>query len=217
LDATASDSVGGVSLSVPGTFTYTPPAGTILSAGAGQVLAVTFTPTDTTDYTTATLSSHINVNPGIPPIPLVTVSGVQIVTVHLSKTKTATDIVITFSGALDPAEADTLGNYQLAAPGKGKKSKTYGKRIGLRSAVYGPTPARVTLQLSGKLALSPPPQLRITAAGIVDAFGRALDGNGGGQAGGDYVALLKKGGAQPQILRGAESFVRRTPRFLTRP
>src|SRR5262245_33181953 len=40
--------------SVPGTFTYTPAAGTILKAGSGQTLSVSFTPTDTTDYTSAT-------------------------------------------------------------------------------------------------------------------------------------------------------------------
>src|SRR4029077_5181082 len=32
--------------SVPGTFAYLPVAGTVLSAGAGQSLSVTFTPTD---------------------------------------------------------------------------------------------------------------------------------------------------------------------------
>ena len=37
LDATAS---------VPGTLTYTPVAGTVLNAGAGQTLSVSFTPTD---------------------------------------------------------------------------------------------------------------------------------------------------------------------------
>ena len=45
LDATAS---------VPGTFAYTPASGTVLHAGNGQTLSVTFTPTDTADYTTAT-------------------------------------------------------------------------------------------------------------------------------------------------------------------
>jgi len=44
LDATAN---------VPGSFAYTPAAGTILGAGSNQTLSVTFTPTDTTDYTTA--------------------------------------------------------------------------------------------------------------------------------------------------------------------
>jgi hypothetical protein len=39
--------------SVAGTFVYSPAAGTVLSAGS-QTLSVTFTPTDTTDYTTAT-------------------------------------------------------------------------------------------------------------------------------------------------------------------
>ena len=39
--------------SVAGTFAYSPAAGTVLKAGS-QTLSVTFTPTDTTDYTTAT-------------------------------------------------------------------------------------------------------------------------------------------------------------------
>lgn len=39
--------------SVQGNFVYSPAAGTVLTAG-GQTLSVTFTPTDTTDYTTAT-------------------------------------------------------------------------------------------------------------------------------------------------------------------
>ena len=40
--------------SVPGTFVYTPAAGTVLNAGAAQTLSVTFTPTDAANYTTAT-------------------------------------------------------------------------------------------------------------------------------------------------------------------
>src|SRR5579859_657863 len=56
LDATAS---------IPGAFVYTPPAGTVLAAGT-QTLSVVFTPTDTTDYTNATASVSITVNPAIP-------------------------------------------------------------------------------------------------------------------------------------------------------
>jgi len=52
LDATAS---------VPGTYAYTPPAGTVLAAGT-QTLSVTFTPSDLSDYTTATAEVSINVN-----------------------------------------------------------------------------------------------------------------------------------------------------------
>jgi N-acetylneuraminic acid mutarotase len=51
---------------VPGTFVYTPAAGTILNAGASQTLSVTFTPTDTTDYNSVTQTATINVNPATP-------------------------------------------------------------------------------------------------------------------------------------------------------
>jgi hypothetical protein len=47
--------------SVPGTFVYSPPAGTVLAVGS-QTLTVTFTPTDTTDYTTAKASVVLVVN-----------------------------------------------------------------------------------------------------------------------------------------------------------
>jgi hypothetical protein len=53
LDATAN---------VPGTFTYTPAAGTVLGAGDDQTLLVSFSPTDTTDYTPASASVAINVD-----------------------------------------------------------------------------------------------------------------------------------------------------------
>jgi virginiamycin B lyase len=51
LDATAS---------VPGTFTYSPPAGTVLTAGT-HTLTATFTPADSTDYTSGTVSTQITV------------------------------------------------------------------------------------------------------------------------------------------------------------
>jgi hypothetical protein len=59
LDATAN---------VLGNFTYSPAAGTVLSAGAGQTLSVTFTPTDTTDYTSPSATAKINVTKATPVI-----------------------------------------------------------------------------------------------------------------------------------------------------
>jgi hypothetical protein len=61
LDATISPNVSGF-------LSYTPPPGTVLSAGAGQTLSVTFMPIDTTHYTTATASVTINVNKATPKI-----------------------------------------------------------------------------------------------------------------------------------------------------
>ena len=56
LDATAS---------VAGAFTYSPAAGIVLTAGT-HTLSVTFTPTDTTDYTTATATVLLVVNQAAP-------------------------------------------------------------------------------------------------------------------------------------------------------
>jgi len=49
--------------SVPGTFSYTPPLGTVLPAGL-QTLMVTFTPTDTQDYNPVTVGVPLDVNQG---------------------------------------------------------------------------------------------------------------------------------------------------------
>jgi RHS repeat-associated protein len=48
-----------------GGFVYTPSGGTVLSAGS-QTLSVTFTPTDTTDYNTATSTVTLTVNKATP-------------------------------------------------------------------------------------------------------------------------------------------------------
>ena len=53
--------------SVPGTFVYSPAPGTVLPVGSNEALSVSFTPTDTVHYTTATGSTTITVNPAAPP------------------------------------------------------------------------------------------------------------------------------------------------------
>jgi uncharacterized Zn-binding protein involved in type VI secretion len=47
--------------SVAGTFSYTPGAGTVLTAGNGQLLSTMFTPADSVNYNNAPGSTHINV------------------------------------------------------------------------------------------------------------------------------------------------------------
>jgi probable HAF family extracellular repeat protein len=54
LDATAN---------VPGTFVYTPPAGTVLPQGS-NTLSVVFTPNDSTDYSSTSATAIVNVDPG---------------------------------------------------------------------------------------------------------------------------------------------------------
>ena len=64
LSGTANWTVNGRLVSVLGTFTYTSVAGTVLKTGNGQSEAVTFTPADSTDYTTVSASVAINVTVG---------------------------------------------------------------------------------------------------------------------------------------------------------
>jgi len=72
LDATATG-VGGTSLA--GTYSYTPATGAVLQAGA-QTLSVTFTPNDTTDYTTATATVPLTVNQATPSVTWATPSAI---------------------------------------------------------------------------------------------------------------------------------------------
>ena len=59
--------------SIPGTFLYSPAAGTVLAVGS-QTLSVTFTPTDTTDYNTATQTVTLTVNAGTATLSISTTS-----------------------------------------------------------------------------------------------------------------------------------------------
>ncbi len=72
LDITYGTALGATQLdataNVPGTFTYTPPAGTVLNAGVTQLLSVDFVPTDTTNYNSATATVNINVLKATPTV-----------------------------------------------------------------------------------------------------------------------------------------------------
>ena len=63
------------SSTVAGTFVYTPAAGAVLTAGL-QTLSVTFTPTDSSDYSTATSTVQLTVNMATPAIPWATPAAI---------------------------------------------------------------------------------------------------------------------------------------------
>jgi parallel beta-helix repeat protein len=68
LDATASSVVGGKTVTVAGTLTYLTAAGTILPAGKGETLSVTFTPTDAVDYKSTSATTTINIDQATPTV-----------------------------------------------------------------------------------------------------------------------------------------------------
>jgi N-acetylneuraminic acid mutarotase len=76
LDATAT---------VPGTFVYTPAAGLpLLPAGTGETLSVTFTPTDTINYSSVTTTTTINVLQATPTITWATPANITYGTILTS-------------------------------------------------------------------------------------------------------------------------------------
>ncbi len=104
LDATAS---------VPGTFVYSPPSGTVLTAGS-QTLNVTFTPTDTTDYNAATASMTLTVNKAAPlitwPTPVAIAYGTSLSATQLDATASVpgTFVYSPASGTVLTAGSQTL-------------------------------------------------------------------------------------------------------------
>ena len=78
--------------SVPGTLVYTPAAGSIPTAGT-DTLSVTFTPTDTTNYTTATATVQVIVSQATPTITWATPAGIIYGTVLSSAQLDATTTV----------------------------------------------------------------------------------------------------------------------------
>jgi len=92
---------------IPGTFVYTPAAGTVLPVGANQVLSVTFTPTDTVQYLPATKTVIINVtsNGGTP--------ANLVVTNVISRDSGTQEIVVRITVA--NTGATTASNVRLTA------------------------------------------------------------------------------------------------------
>ena len=116
LGGTASYAVGGSTVTVAGTFAYTSAAGTVLGAGNGQSEAVTFTPTDTTDYTTATGSVTVNVAKATPTI-------------------TVNPVNITYGTALDNGQLSgtasfTVGGSTVTVAGTFAYTSAAGKVLG---------------------------------------------------------------------------------------
>ena len=126
-----------------------------------------------------------------PPAPLVDVSKVQLVK---NKAKQVTEILVTFSGAVNMAEADSANTYRLATPGtKGSYTAKNAGIIKLKSAVYNGTSDTVVLTPTKPFALTKPVQLVVYgtgASGLKDAEGRMIDGDHNNTAGGNAVVIL---------------------------
>ena len=101
------------SSTVAGTFVYTPAAGAVLAAGP-QTLSFTFTPTDSTDYNTATATVQLTVNKAAPAISWATPAAITYGTalsatqLNASSTVAGTYVYTPAGGAVLTAGPQTL-------------------------------------------------------------------------------------------------------------
>jgi hypothetical protein len=103
---------------VPGTFTYSPPAGTVLGIGVGQTLSATFAPSDGADYTTASASTRLNVMapPGWTTAVVVDSNGEPLVGVPIGFRSAAGNVTTLTTGSDGTAStALTPGKYTVTA------------------------------------------------------------------------------------------------------
>jgi hypothetical protein len=130
------------------------------------------------------------------PPPLVTVSKVSDV---LNKKQQVTQVLITLSGAVNSGEADKIGTYRLVTPGtNGSYSAKNAGTIKIASATYNAARHAVTLTPSKPFPLTKPVQLTVYGTGpraLQDAYGRDIDGDHNGKAGGNAILILSRGGA----------------------
>jgi glucuronoarabinoxylan endo-1,4-beta-xylanase len=121
LDATAS---------VPGTFVYSPAAGTVESTAGTVTLSVAFTPTDTTDYNTATASVTLTVTAVAKTTPTITWATPASIAVGTALSSTQLDATANVDGtfAYSPAAGtveSTAGTVTLSATFTPTDTTTY--------------------------------------------------------------------------------------------
>jgi hypothetical protein len=165
---------------IPGTFVYTPPAGTFPPAGQDFPLSVTFTPTDAADYNTVTVQQSVDVGQATPvinwPNPADIVDGTALNSTQLNATA---DVPGTFTynpvagTVLPPGQHQPLG--VAFTPTDVNDYKVVGATAYI-NVVYGP-PAKLafaqqpTSTTSGTV-ISPP----VTVA-VKDSAGSTIPGD----------------------------------------
>ena len=193
--------------SVPGTFLYAPAAGTVLAAGT-HTLGATFTPADTTRYTTATASTTLAVT-APPTAPTVSWRSPAAITqgTPLGATQLNATASVPGTFAYTPAAGIYLaaGTHMLRATFTPADTARYTSTTAMTALVVNPPPFQLTVLR--------PTGGTISAAGIPAAPGaptarracRWRSGSGSGDAGPRLHLHRVDGrlrGQRPELLAG---------------
>jgi len=171
-------------LPLPGVLTYTPPAGTVLAAGSGQTLLVSFTPADDTDFKSVTSSVPINVLPKPKPPPAMVIGEQPVFQRKLKKngkpegTAVLTGFTLEFNMSLSAAAVSNPGNYELDTVTVKKVKKSLDRvlhPIKSFTVTYTPASDSVTLKLAGTQSFPTGGQLTVLP-GVTRDSGSVLIG-----------------------------------------
>ena len=173
-----------------GTFTYTPAPG-FTGTDKFRFIVQATGPASTPATTTSNVQTITITVTARPPPPLVTVAGVQVVE---NNKQQVTQVIVIFSGPLDPTSAQNKTVYRLATPGShgSYKAKNAGI-IAIRKAVYSGSGDSVTLSPTSPFSLKKAVQLLIRGkapSGLKDGLERYIDGAAKGKAGSDAIEIL---------------------------
>ena len=183
------------SATVPGTFTYTPGAGAVLPAGPAQTLSVTFTPSDTINYTTATASVAITVLPATPAIIWPAPASISYGTA-LSTTQLNASTLVPGTFVYTPASGAGLnaGAHTLSATFTPTDPTSY--TTATASVAITVLPAAPTIALTaGRFDYNANPH---PATGVVT-------GVGGAPVAGTFGIIYAPGGSAPPVIPGTYS------------
>jgi hypothetical protein len=172
---------------IPGVFAYTPQTGSMLAAGNGQTLNVSFAPSDATDFKTVTASVTISVVPqSMPPPRQATVIGEKpVFRRKLNKfgkpvgKPALIGYELDFNTSLDAAAASNPGNYQLGVVAiktvKAKRIRVL-QSIKTFTVSYSAAGDSVTLKLTHSQLFPKGGQIKVLP-GVTGASGSVLSGH----------------------------------------
>ena len=149
-----------------------------------------------------------SVNQAPPPPPLVTLGAVTTVT---NKKHQVKQIQVGFSGALNASEAVNKAIYELVlANSKGLFLPAKKNMIKVKSVLYSSDTVTLTLKTPTRLTKAVELIVQGNApSGLQDAEGRLIDGNHDGVAGGNAVAVIKKGVVTIDVIPGGPMAAKR--------
>jgi uncharacterized repeat protein (TIGR01451 family) len=170
-------------------------AGTVSVTGTASGVQPEINPADNTGTATATVQTVI------PPTPSDTTPPIVTSLSRFGRGAQPTDYFLVFSEALNPSTAENEANYQLVTAGPDGRFNTRDDvKLALASVVYNEAQRSVTVQPRQRIPLSRRVQLTVngtSATGVADLNGNLLDGNYDGQAGSDFVWVIRRFGPGP--------------------